>query len=162
MRFPSFPTLLRTFYTFAHATTRFHRPLHHRSIAPLNRPLLIKSMPSIPFLSSFFGTSTPQSEKMSFPVQKSRDEWQAVLNKGELDILPAMMIRCQTLIVNQINSVSCAKRGPRLHSPTNSISKCPMQASIPVQPATRLYIKPTINSSLAAAGQHISIQSLAQ
>lgn len=40
-------------------------------------------MPTIPFLSSLFGTSTPASAKMSYPDQRSNDEWHAVLNKGK-------------------------------------------------------------------------------
>lgn len=39
-------------------------------------------MPTIPFLSSFFGTSS--SQKMSYPVQKTDEEWQAVLSKGKV------------------------------------------------------------------------------
>ncbi|QSZ36099.1 hypothetical protein DSL72_007224 [Monilinia vaccinii-corymbosi] len=37
-------------------------------------------MPTIPFLSAFFGTSS--SQNMSYPVQKSDDEWQAILSKA--------------------------------------------------------------------------------
>jgi peptide-methionine (R)-S-oxide reductase len=37
-------------------------------------------MPTIPFLGSLFSSS--DSSKMSFPVEKSNDEWRAVLNKG--------------------------------------------------------------------------------
>jgi peptide-methionine (R)-S-oxide reductase len=37
-------------------------------------------MPTIPFLSAFFSTSN--SSKMTYPLQKSDDEWRAILSKG--------------------------------------------------------------------------------
>jgi len=37
-------------------------------------------MPTIPFLGALF--STADTRKMSHPVQKTDQEWQAVLNKG--------------------------------------------------------------------------------
>jgi peptide-methionine (R)-S-oxide reductase len=37
-------------------------------------------MPTIPFFGSFFSSS---SQKMSYQVQKSEEEWRAVLNKGK-------------------------------------------------------------------------------
>ena len=154
MRFPSFPTLLRTFYTFANAT-RFHA-LPQRSLSPFNQTYLIRSMPSIPFLSSFFGTSTPQSEKMSYPVEKAPEEWRAVLNKGELNSVHEISV--QSLTTLKINSVFCAKKALKHLSPIHSTSKCPMKVSIPAQPARRHCTKPTTNSNLAAAGQHTSTQ----
>jgi hypothetical protein len=78
MKFPTFPTIIRTLYSFSNfstsATTR------HKALQPLTRGTVLKSMPTIPFLSSFFSTSN--SSKMSYPLQKSDDEWQAVLSKG--------------------------------------------------------------------------------
>lgn len=46
-------------------------------------------MPTIPFLSSFFGTSSSSSNKMpeNYPVQKSADEWRAVLSPQQFRIL---------------------------------------------------------------------------
>jgi peptide-methionine (R)-S-oxide reductase len=43
-------------------------------------------MPSIPFLGSLF-SSTPASNKMSYPDQRSKDEWQAVLSPEQFRIL---------------------------------------------------------------------------
>lgn len=40
-------------------------------------------MPSIPILGSLFGTKAADSPAMSFPDQRSDDEWRAVLNKGK-------------------------------------------------------------------------------
>ena len=85
MRFPSFPSLVRTFYTIANATAslRLHKP--YRALGPLQKPFVLRSMPSIPFLGSLF-SSTPASAKMTYPDQRSDQEWQAVLNKGESSI----------------------------------------------------------------------------
>lgn len=85
MRFPTFPTLLRTFYTLSNYTARASS--QYKSIQPLARGTVLKSMPTIPFLSSLFGTSSSSSSNMSHPVQKSDDEWRAVLNKGNLPCL---------------------------------------------------------------------------
>lgn len=79
MRLPSISTIVRTFYAFSNSTART-LPASQR-LAPFTRGTVIKSMPTIPFLSSFFGT-TSSSSNMSYPLQKSDDEWQAVLNPG--------------------------------------------------------------------------------
>merc|ERR1711939_1087145 len=84
MRFPTFPTLLRTFYTLSNYTARASS--QYKSIQPLARGTVLKSMPTIPFLSSLFGTSSSTSN-MSHPVQKSDDEWRAVLNKEQFRVL---------------------------------------------------------------------------
>lgn len=85
MRLPSFPNLIRTLYTFSNSTLRFQAARAPRSIGlPLNQAT-IRSMPTIPFLSSLFGTSA--SEKMSYPDERSPQEWQAVLNKEQFRIL---------------------------------------------------------------------------
>jgi hypothetical protein len=76
MRLPTWPSLIRTFYTLSNYTARTQTPF--KALQPSTR--LIKSMPTIPFIGSFFSSNS--SSKMSFPVQKSDDEWQAVLSKG--------------------------------------------------------------------------------
>lgn len=78
MRIPSFPTILRTFYTFTNATYR--PPTQYKALLPFTRGTVLKSMPTIPFLGSLFSSST--SKNMTYPVGKSNDEWRAVLNKG--------------------------------------------------------------------------------
>ncbi|KAH7346328.1 methionine-R-sulfoxide reductase-like protein SelR [Rhexocercosporidium sp. MPI-PUGE-AT-0058] len=86
MRFPTFPTLLRTLYTFSNYSTRLST--QYKSLQPLTRGTVLKSMPTIPFLSSFFGTSSSSSSSnMSHPVQKTDEEWQAVLNKEQFRVL---------------------------------------------------------------------------
>lgn len=83
MRLPSFPTLVRTFYTFAN-TTRLQAP--QKALSPFTRSTIVKSMPSIPFLGALFGSSasSSSSSKMTYPDKRSDQEWQAVLNKGQL------------------------------------------------------------------------------
>ncbi|KAK5289797.1 methionine-R-sulfoxide reductase-like protein SelR [Cryomyces antarcticus] len=81
MRFPSIPTLLRTFYAFSNATTRSAPQALHPSI----RPSLVKSMPTIPFLGSLFSSSA--SKNMTYPLQKSDDEWQAQLSREQFRVL---------------------------------------------------------------------------
>ena len=88
MRLPSFPTIVRTFYTLSNSTARA-LPASQKALAPFTRSTVIKSMPTIPFLSSFFSTSS-SSKDMSYPVQKSDDEWQAVLNPGTPNSTHAM------------------------------------------------------------------------
>jgi hypothetical protein len=88
MRFSSFPNLVRTFYSIANATAHFRTHQVPRTIQPLYRPFILRSMPSIPLLGSLFSSSTPASAKMSYPDQRSDDEWRAVLNKGKLFPVP--------------------------------------------------------------------------
>ena len=81
MRFPALPTIVRTFYTLANVTTR---PISasQRIVAPLTRGTLLRSMPTLPFLGTLFSSSA-SSRNMTYPVEKSDNEWQAVLNKGK-------------------------------------------------------------------------------
>ncbi|KAI0026098.1 SelR-domain-containing protein [Xylariomycetidae sp. FL0641] len=83
MRLPPFSSLLRTFYTIGNftrvrATTSAHQALHRH-------PASLKSMPTIPFFGSLFSSSA--SNAMSYPDQRSNDEWRAVLNKEQFRIL---------------------------------------------------------------------------
>lgn len=80
MRIPSIPSFVRTFYAFSNAT------LHRTAPAPFSisaRPgvALRSSMPTIPFLGSLFHTA--ESRKMSYPMQKSDEEWRMQLNPGK-------------------------------------------------------------------------------
>lgn len=79
MKFPTFPTILRTFYTFTNYTARY-RPI------PIQQPPALKSMPTFPFLGSLFSSSS-SSQNMSYPLKKSDDEWQAVLSKEQFRVL---------------------------------------------------------------------------
>lgn len=82
MRFPSFPTIIRTFYTHTSATSNtFGSASQRRRALPRFSNLkTFRSMPTIPFLGSLFSTSA--SKTMEYPVKKSDDEWQAVLTPG--------------------------------------------------------------------------------
>ena len=125
MKFPAFPTLIRTFYTFSNFTARL--PARYKALPPATRGTVLKSMPTIPFLSSFFSTSAP-SRDMSYPVQKSDDEWRAVLSKGTIPSLPfpshtpfipppyvrPFELTKQPILQN--NFVFCANKAPKLPS----------------------------------------------
>ncbi|KAG0645861.1 Peptide methionine sulfoxide reductase B3 [Hyphodiscus hymeniophilus] len=84
MKFPTFPTIIRTFYTFSNYSAR--NTTRYQALKPLSQATIYKSMPIIPFLSSFFSSST-DSSKMSYPVQKTDDEWQAVLSKEQFKVI---------------------------------------------------------------------------
>ncbi|KPI39402.1 Peptide methionine sulfoxide B3, partial [Cyphellophora attinorum] len=86
MRLPTFSSVIRTFTLFTNATSRYYTPHAQRTLAPPNS-LLYKSMPTIPFLSSFFGTSAKSRDMASYPDQRSDDEWRAVLNKEQFRVL---------------------------------------------------------------------------
>jgi hypothetical protein len=79
MRIPKLSTPIRTLYTFSNISTRLSHS-HYKALQPFTRGTILKSMPTIPFLSSFFSSSS--SPKMSYPVQKTDNEWRAVLSKG--------------------------------------------------------------------------------
>lgn len=83
MRIPSLPTLLRTLYTLSNAT--IYRTLPQRTLQRTFRPTLLRSSMPIPFLGSLFSTS--QSRTMSYPLQKSDDEWRAVLSPEQFRII---------------------------------------------------------------------------
>ena len=83
MRFPSLPTFIRTLYTFSNTTIRANTSPFTQAIRPAFA--IRSSMPTIPFLGALFHSS--ESRKMSHPVQKSDDEWKAVLNKEQFRIL---------------------------------------------------------------------------
>jgi len=85
MRFPSFPSITRTLFILSSYSARVSSTTTPKAPQAISRGTIIKSMPSIPFLSSFFGTSN--STKMSFPVEKSDDEWRAVLSKEQFRVI---------------------------------------------------------------------------
>jgi len=83
MKFPNFPIIIRTFYTFSNYSAR--ATTQYKALTPFTRATLYKSMPTIPFLSSLFSSSS--APKMSYPVQRSEDEWQAVLSKEQFRVI---------------------------------------------------------------------------
>lgn len=84
MRFPSFPTVVRAFYAISNTTARrFPLP---QTPASARLPNALKySMPTIPFLGSLFSSSTRAT--MSHPVQKTDEEWRAVLSPEQFRVL---------------------------------------------------------------------------
>ncbi|SPJ77182.1 related to M.capricolum transcription repressor [Fusarium torulosum] len=81
MRFS--PLLSTLFYTFSNIT-RVRPPLpSHLAF----RPIPLRSMSGIPLLGALFGTSSKNSSNMSYPDNRSNDEWRAVLNKEQFRIL---------------------------------------------------------------------------
>ena len=73
-----FSPLVSHFLRAASNTTRARPPVqaHLSAIRPL---VPVRSMS---FLGSLFGSSTNSYSKMTFPDQRTNDEWRAVLNKG--------------------------------------------------------------------------------
>jgi hypothetical protein len=155
MRFPSFPTIIRTFYTLSNYSAR--HSTQYKALQPFTRATIYKSMPTIPFLSSFFGTST--SNKMSYPLQKSDDEWQAVLSKG---MSPRPFSPQKQANTTKSNSAFSARKEPKRRLPVNTTSTCPQKASTPAPPATPHSTKPLTSSSPDVDGLHISTISLAR
>lgn len=154
MRFPNFPAVIRTFLTFSNLPTRISSQSQFKALNPLSRGTVLKSMPTIPFLSSFFGTSS--SQKMSYPVQKTDDEWQAVLSKGEFQETSFEI----SLINIQNNFVSSENRELKLLTLESMTSTCLRLESTPAPPAMRHSTKRTTSSSLAADGLRTLIISL--
>ncbi|KAF2641051.1 SelR-domain-containing protein [Massarina eburnea CBS 473.64] len=88
MRFPSIPTLIRTFHTFTNTTIRAANPTFNISRlynAP-HRATFTQSMP-IPFIGALFGTSGRMADNTNYPVQKTEGEWQAQLSPEQFRIL---------------------------------------------------------------------------
>ncbi|KAI0514913.1 methionine-R-sulfoxide reductase B2 [Xylaria bambusicola] len=83
MRLPPFATLLRTVYTFSSLTrVRASAPAH--KFLPQNSPYS-GYLAAMPF-SSLFGSSS-SANKMTYPDERSPDEWRAVLSKEQFRIL---------------------------------------------------------------------------
>lgn len=84
MRFPRFSTaFITTFLTFGtfRSQARTARSSPHL-VTVVNRPTLLRSSMPLPLLGALFGSSTPKRDMSSYPVQKSDDEWRAILSPG--------------------------------------------------------------------------------
>ncbi|KAI1872359.1 uncharacterized protein JN550_004078 [Neoarthrinium moseri] len=81
MRLPPFSNFIRTLYTFSGFTGA--RASAQQALR--RQPTTFRSMPTIPFLGSLFSSSS--SSSMSYPDQRTNDEWRAVLNKEQFRIL---------------------------------------------------------------------------
>jgi peptide-methionine (R)-S-oxide reductase len=95
MRFPTFPTLLRTFHTVSNTTGAFFRASSASTIGRTiystpQRAIIYRSMPNIPFLGALFGSSSSMADNTNYPVQKTEGEWQAQLSPGTL-MVPSIL-----------------------------------------------------------------------
>ena len=170
MRLPSFPTLIRTFYTISNTTTsRFFNPkapLQTLASSPLNRGGVIgfKSMPTVPFLSSLFSTSAQSKQMADYPVKKSDDEWRAVLNKGiyqpSFHLLPSPPpplsspnMQIPTIHLIQNNSVSSVPAEPKHPSPAPTTNTRPLPAPTAAPPAPRPCTAQRTSSNPDAGGR---------
>src|SRR6478735_7129329 len=79
MRFPSFPTLIRTFQAFTNSTFRVASSTRGIYSSP-QRATPIRSMNNIPFLGALFGTK--MADNTNYPIQKPEGEWQTQLSPG--------------------------------------------------------------------------------
>ena len=87
MRMPPFSSLLRTLFTLSNLGRVRIATAQARQAPNLLRQHQLKSMPTIPFLSSLFGSSSSSSSDMSYPDKRSDDEWRAVLTPEQFRIL---------------------------------------------------------------------------
>ena len=161
MRIPSLPSFVRTFYAFSNAT--FHRTAPTPFSISAARPgvVLRSSMPTIPLLGSFFHTA--ESRKMSHPVQKTDEEWQMQLNKGESATLTSLHYALWTGLTldRQSNSASSVKKAPKRPFLANTTSTPLLPEHTPVQVATHPSTLPSTSSSLVADGLPSSMPFLA-
>jgi hypothetical protein len=154
MRFPSIPILIRTLYTFTNTTSRIFPATQRTLNSPLRSSFFKTSMP-IPFFGALFSSSS--SKNMSYPVQKSDDEWQAVLSKGIPFLLSQYILAVHTDSSHQNNSASSARRAqrPLLQENTTNISHQP--AYTPALPARHHSTQQPTSSNPAADGPPFSM-----
>ncbi|KAK7184031.1 hypothetical protein DPSP01_010484 [Paraphaeosphaeria sporulosa] len=84
MRFPSFPTLIRTFQAFTNSTFRVASSTRGIYSSP-QRATPIRSMNNIPFLGALFGTK--MADNTNYPIQKPEGEWQTQLSPEQFRVL---------------------------------------------------------------------------
>ncbi|KAF2848603.1 SelR-domain-containing protein [Plenodomus tracheiphilus IPT5] len=92
MRLPSFPTISRAFHTVTNTTSAFARSSHASNLGRTlyglpQRAVIHRSMPTIPFLSAFFGSSSSMADNKDYEVSKPESEWQAILTPEQFRIL---------------------------------------------------------------------------
>ncbi|KAL6690061.1 putative methionine-R-sulfoxide reductase SelR [Trichoderma pleuroticola] len=82
MRFvPAFSRFIFSLSTFIRVKSPHQIRQHAR------QPIRLQSMSSIPFLSALFGSSSKPSSNMTYPDQRTEDEWRAILNPTQFRIL---------------------------------------------------------------------------
>lgn len=80
MRLYSYLPFFRTFFNINNITSNsLHN--YNKVLQPSALGIVRNSMPILPFLSSLLTTSC-SSSNMSYPIQKSDEEWRAILSNG--------------------------------------------------------------------------------
>ena len=176
MRFLSRATFIRTFYTFSNVTflaRNFASASSQR--VPLPSPLslagrgggsgiVLRSMPGLSLFGSLFGSTAAKRDMASYPVQKSEDEWQAVLNKGNqffplpfpsTSPRPAFLNKSPPRLTShflQNNSASSANKAPKPPTREPTTNTCPPQASTPAPAVPRPFTAQPTSSNPGVDG----------
>ncbi|KAF1993439.1 SelR domain-containing protein [Amniculicola lignicola CBS 123094] len=85
MRFPSIPTLIRTFYAFSNTTLHTAPTFGLRAL--YQSPQRAIPLRSMSFLGALFRTSSKMPDTTKYPVQKTEEEWRAELGSKAYGIL---------------------------------------------------------------------------
>lgn len=133
------------------------------SVPILSRPPVLRSMSGIPLLGAALGSSSSRS-KMSYPDQRSDDEWRAVLNQGTsappYPSLPSPKQRQRPSVdaerrppgLPQSSSAFSGKRARSRPGPAITTSTTRPKASTRAPGATRRSTRRPTSSSRAVAG----------
>lgn len=81
MRLPPYATLIRTFYTLS-SLAKVQATIPTRQTLRQNWGYS-GYLAAMPFSSLFGGSSSSSNNKMTYPDERTPDEWRAVLNKGK-------------------------------------------------------------------------------
>jgi len=85
MRFPSIPTIIRSFSIYNFSVARNNWPAAYKGLqSPFVGNSTVSFMPTIPFLSGFFGQ---QKDMKDYPVKEPDNVWQTKLNKEQFRIV---------------------------------------------------------------------------
>lgn len=107
MRYPSIPAIICTLHTFSNTPSRRFPHIRSSTLHPAPRITILRSMPTIPFISSFFSSSSDKMSGQNFPIQKTKGEWQAVLSKGKPQTLPWSL---QKILTSIPRAIPCSPR----------------------------------------------------
>ena len=84
MRFPSIPTFIRTFslYNFTTLPSAAYKGIQ----SPFLRGATLRSMPTIPFIGSFFGLGQTR-DMTDYPVKESDKYWESKLSEEQFRVV---------------------------------------------------------------------------